>query len=74
VAWGHNNNNGEDFSSRRIRHKKNIALSILRQLGLIFITIGLGLPLLAFFHLISHAYFKDILFICAGRIIHRIKD
>ncbi len=49
-------------------------MSTLRQLGLIFITIGLGLPLLAFFHLISHAYFKDILFICAGRIIHRIKD
>jgi NADH-ubiquinone oxidoreductase chain 5 len=54
--------------------KKIIALSTLSQLGLIFITIGLGLPLLAFFHLISHAYFKAILFICAGSVIHRIKD
>jgi len=39
-----------------------------------FITLGLGLPLLAFFHLVSHAYFKAILFMCAGSIIHRIKD
>jgi NADH-ubiquinone oxidoreductase chain 5 len=54
--------------------KKIIALSTLSQLGLMFITIGLGLPLLAFFHLISHAYFKAILFICAGSVIHRIKD
>ena len=54
--------------------KKIIALSTLRQLGLMFITLGLGLPVMAFFHLISHAYFKAILFICAGGIIHRIND
>lgn len=54
--------------------KKIVALSTLRQLGLIFFTAGLGLPLLGFFHLISHAYFKAMLFICAGGVIHRIKD
>merc|ERR1712172_123433 len=35
---------------------------------------GIGNPVLSFFHLISHAFFKAILFICAGLIIHRIKD
>lgn len=54
--------------------KKIIALSTLRQLGFIFITLGIGLPLLSFFHLVAHAYFKAMLFICAGGIIHRIKD
>jgi len=54
--------------------KKIIALSTLSQLGIIFITLGLGLPSLAFFHLILHAYFKAMLFICAGAIIHSIKD
>ena len=54
--------------------KKVVALSTLRQLGLIFITLGLGLPTLAFFHLVAHAYFKAILFITAGAIIHTFKD
>lgn len=50
--------------------KKIIALSTLRQLGIIFITLGLCQPNLAFFHLICHAIFKALLFICAGTIIH----
>lgn len=54
--------------------KKIIALSTLSQLGLIFLTLGIGLPALAFFHLVAHAYFKAIIFIGAGRVIHSIKD
>jgi NADH-ubiquinone oxidoreductase chain 5 len=54
--------------------KKVIALSTLRQLGVMFFSLGLGQPFIAFFHLISHAYFKAILFIAAGAIIHRVKD
>merc|ERR1712010_86880 len=54
--------------------KKVIALSTLRQLGIIIIILGVGNPVLAFFHLISHAFFKAMLFMCAGLIIHRIKD
>merc|ERR1712210_285661 len=34
----------------------------------------MGEPVLSFFHLLRHAYFKAILFICAGIIIHNIKD
>jgi len=54
--------------------KKIIALSTLRQLGIIILILGSGNPILSFFHLISHAFFKAILFICAGMIIHNIKD
>lgn len=54
--------------------KKIIALSTLSQLGVIIIILGGGFPSLAFFHLLSHAYFKAILFICAGILIHNLKD
>merc|ERR1739846_264538 len=36
--------------------------------------LGMGNPILSFFHLLSHAFFKAMLFICAGIIIHNIKD
>ena len=50
--------------------KKIIALSTLRQLGVIIASIRLNLPNLAFFHLITHAIFKALLFVCAGSLIH----
>ena len=50
--------------------KKIIALSTLSQLGVIIISLGLGLPILALFHLYTHAMFKALLFICGGNIIH----
>lgn len=54
--------------------KKIIALSTLRQLGLIIRILCIGAPILAFFHLLTHALFKALLFICAGVIIHSIKN
>lgn len=50
--------------------KKIIALSTLRQLGVIIARIRLALPNLAFFHLVTHAIFKALLFVCAGSLIH----
>ena len=50
--------------------KKIIALSTLSQLGVIISSIALGFPKLAIFHLLTHAIFKALLFICAGTIIH----
>lgn len=54
--------------------KKIIALSTLRQLGLIMRILSIGFYKLAFFHLLTHALFKALLFICAGAIIHNIKN
>ena len=50
--------------------KKIVALSTLRQLGLIIIRLGVGGAFIAFFHLLSHAFFKALLFIVVGNIIH----
>lgn len=50
--------------------KKIVALSTLRQLGVIISAIGLGLPMLAYFHLITHALFKALLFVCVGTLIN----
>lgn len=49
--------------------KKIIALSTLSQVAVIIFTLRAGLPEIAFFHLITHALFKALLFICAGNII-----
>lgn len=49
--------------------KKVIALSTLSQLGVIITAVASGLPNLAFFHLISHASFKALLFISAGKVL-----
>ena len=49
--------------------KKIIALSTLSQLGMIMTSLGLGIPNFALFHIITHAIFKALLFICAGEII-----
>jgi len=58
-----------EFDLRRI-----IALSTLRQLGLMIIIISIGLSSLAFFHVLTHALFKALLFMCAGGVIHSIGD
>jgi len=50
--------------------KKIIALSTLRQLGVIVSALGSGICDLRFFHLLTHAYFKALLFIRAGSVIH----
>ena len=54
--------------------KKIVALSTLRQLGLIIRALGIGRPDIAFFHLLTHAYFKALLFMCAGNLIHCSND
>nr|YP_010478405.1 NADH dehydrogenase subunit 5 [Nesophrosyne maritima]UVI59849.1 NADH dehydrogenase subunit 5 [Nesophrosyne maritima] len=50
--------------------KKIIALSTLSQLGLMMSCLFMGLVDLSLFHLLSHAMFKSLLFLCSGVIIH----
>ena len=50
--------------------KKVVALSTLRQLGLMVTRLGGGLLLIRFFHLVVHAYAKALLFIAVGYILH----
>nr|QRV62912.1 NADH dehydrogenase subunit 5 [Necterosoma penicillatum] len=54
--------------------KKIIALSTLSQLGLMMSILAMGSSLLTFFHLLTHAMFKALLFMCAGCVIHNLKD
>nr|UXW93549.1 NADH dehydrogenase subunit 5 [Athalia sp. 'tibetana'] len=54
--------------------KKIIALSTLSQLGFMMSILFLGSSDLAFFHLLTHALFKALLFMCAGIIIHNFND
>lgn len=49
--------------------KKVIALSTLRQLGVIILCLALGLKIIALFHLVVHAFFKALIFMCVGRVI-----
>nr|YP_010926097.1 NADH dehydrogenase subunit 5 [Crossaster japonicus]WKF51886.1 NADH dehydrogenase subunit 5 [Crossaster japonicus] len=54
--------------------KKIIAYSTTSQLGLMMVAIGLGQPNIALFHICTHAFFKAMLFLSSGSIIHSIND
>nr|QVM79251.1 NADH dehydrogenase subunit 5 [Stenocorus meridianus] len=54
--------------------KKIIALSTLSQLGLMMSILALGEYKLTFFHLLTHALFKALLFMCAGNVIHNMNN
>ncbi len=50
--------------------KKVLAYSTVSQLGYMFLGVGVGLPGAAMFHLVTHAFFKGLLFLCAGSVMH----
>jgi len=54
--------------------KKIIAFSTLSQLGYMFVAAGLGAYWVALFHLGTHAFFKSVLFLGAGNVMHATND
>jgi NADH-quinone oxidoreductase subunit L len=54
--------------------KRILAYSTLSQLGLMVSAIGLGVPVAALFHLFTHAFFKALLFLGAGSVIHSLHN
>jgi NADH-quinone oxidoreductase subunit L len=54
--------------------KKIIAYSTCSQLGYMFFACGLSAYSAAMFHLVNHAFFKALLFLCAGAVIHALND
>lgn len=54
--------------------KRIIAYSTLSQLGYMFVAAGLGAYAIALFHLATHAFFKSLLFLGAGNVMHAMND
>jgi NADH-quinone oxidoreductase subunit L len=54
--------------------KKVLAYSTVSQLGYMFLAIGVGAYVAAIFHMITHAFFKALLFLGAGSVIHGMHD
>nr|YP_010714109.1 NADH dehydrogenase subunit 5 [Menida musiva]WDD39672.1 NADH dehydrogenase subunit 5 [Menida musiva] len=54
--------------------KKIIALSTLSQLGLMMSVLFMGYNICSYFHMLTHAFFKALMFLCAGMIIHCMND
>lgn len=54
--------------------KRTIAFSTISQIGYLFIAVGLSQYSVAIIHLVAHAYFKALLFIAAGGVLHSISD
>ena len=54
--------------------KRVLAYSTMSQIGYMFLAVGIGAYSAGFFHLLSHAFFKALLFLAAGNIIHSMND
>src|SRR2546428_2462625 len=54
--------------------KRVLAYSTMSQIGYMFLAVGCGAYTAGFFHLLSHAFFKALLFMAAGNIIHAMND
>nr|YP_448775.1 NADH dehydrogenase subunit 5 [Phanogenia gracilis]AAY51833.1 NADH dehydrogenase subunit 5 [Phanogenia gracilis] len=63
-------------SAALVQHdiKKIIAYSTTSQLGLMVVSVGLGNCIISFFHVCTHAFFKAMLFLCSGSVIHSLNN
>ncbi|HSY14422.1 MAG TPA: NADH-quinone oxidoreductase subunit L, partial [Jatrophihabitantaceae bacterium] len=54
--------------------KRVLAYSTMSQIGYMFLAVGIGAYAAGFFHLLAHAFFKALLFMAAGNVIHTMHD
>jgi len=54
--------------------KRILAYSTISQLGYMFVAVGVGAYASGMFHLTTHAFFKALLFLCAGSVMHAMHD
>jgi len=54
--------------------KRVMAYSTVSQLGYMFLALGVGAPVAAIFHLTTHAFFKALLFLGSGSVIHAARE
>jgi NADH-quinone oxidoreductase subunit L len=54
--------------------KRVLAYSTMSQIGYMFLAVGIGAYTAGFFHLLAHAFFKALLFMAAGNVIHAMND
>ncbi len=62
------------YAMRQNDIKKVLAYSTVSQLGFMFVALGAGAYTAAMFHLMTHAFFKALLFLGAGSVIHAMSD
>ena len=65
---------GASIALTQMDLKKGLAYSTVSQLGYMMLAMGCGAPVAGIFHLVTHAFFKAMLFLGSGSVIHAMED
>ncbi|APD47654.1 MULTISPECIES: NAD(P)H-quinone oxidoreductase subunit 5 [Synechococcaceae] len=65
---------GASIALTQMDLKKGLAYSTVSQLGYMVLAMGCGAPVAGMFHLVTHAFFKAMLFLCSGSVIHAMEE
>jgi NAD(P)H-quinone oxidoreductase subunit 5 len=65
---------GASIALTQMDLKKGLAYSTVSQLGYMMLAMGCGAPEAGMFHLVTHAFFKAMLFLCSGSVIHAMEE
>ena len=65
---------GASIALTQMDLKKGLAYSTVSQLGYMMLAMGCGAPMAGMFHLVTHAFFKAMLFLCSGSVIHAMEE
>ncbi|KGG28547.1 MULTISPECIES: NAD(P)H-quinone oxidoreductase subunit 5 [unclassified Prochlorococcus] len=65
---------GASIALTQMDLKKGLAYSTVSQLGYMMLAMGCGAPVAGMFHLVTHAFFKAMLFLGSGSVIHSMED